>query len=216
MGVSPVNTGALRRLAGARLRHVRRSVAGAPTMTGSGAAAVTFDDGPHPEVTPQVLDVLAEFGAVATFFLLGREAQRHPDLVARIVAEGHAVGSHTFNHSDLHRVPAKVAMADIKAGREAVEQAVGRATALFRPPHGHLTVNVGARLRRDDWRTWLWSVDSYDWKGDATAAAVHAAASRARAGDVVLFHDTSGVAPHGLRSFLRDARDQGLQFVTLG
>jgi peptidoglycan/xylan/chitin deacetylase (PgdA/CDA1 family) len=200
---------------GVGLRRARKVMARAVLATHSDAIALTFDDGPHPTHTPAVLDVLAAHNVTATFFVLGNAAQRHPELVQRMVAEGHAVGTHTMTQLDLHTVPTDVAMANIRAGRDAVEQITGRSTPLFRPPKGHLTVNVGFHLRRGDWRTWLWSVDSYDWRGGATAASVLDATQRSSAGDVIVMHDTVAVGVEGLRLVLRHADQAGWRFQTL-
>lgn len=206
---------ATRRSVGLGLRLVRKVVADAQLVTHSDAVALTFDDGPHPSRTPVILDVLAAHGATATFFVLGAEAAQHPHLVQRIVAEGHALGTHTMSHPDLHKVSATVGMADIRAGRDAVEQIAGCSVPLFRPPKGHLTVNIGAQLRRGDWRTWLWSVDAYDWKRDTTALSVQQAAQVASAGDVIVMHDTMPAAVEALPLILEHVRRGGWEFCTL-
>ena len=204
-----------RRRVGVGLRWARKVSSAAALVTDSGGIALTFDDGPHATRTPAILDALAASGSVATFFVLGAEAEKHPGIVRRIVSEGHAVGSHSMSHIDLHKVSTKVAMADIEAGRAAVEQIVGQAVPLFRPPKGHLTVNVGLRLRRGDWRTWLWSVDSLDWKLDATGASVLDATRMAAPGDVIVMHDTVPAAVEGVALVLEHARQAGWNLHTL-
>ena len=95
---------------------------GASATTGSSSIAITFDDGPHPEFTPVLLSTLAAYGVTATFFFIGVRAQEHPDLVRRVEAEGHAVGSHSMTHPWVRRVSCATAMADFRAGRQAIEQ----------------------------------------------------------------------------------------------
>jgi peptidoglycan/xylan/chitin deacetylase (PgdA/CDA1 family) len=165
-------------------------IAGAPLRLddAGGAVALTFDDGPDPESTPRLLDVLAEHGATATFFCVGARVQEHPEIVRRMVAEGHAVGSHSQTHRVGDLPPAAV-MADYLAGRRALETALGRPVALFRPPHGWLDLRTARALRRHGMQTRLWSVDPHDYQPGTRSETVTAVVGAAVAGDVVLLHD---------------------------
>lgn len=151
--------------------------------------ALTFDDGPKPGSTDRVLDVLGELEVRATFFCVGRNAQRHPDLVRRIRDEGHAVGSHSFTHPDPEVTPTRVLAQDYADGRHAVADALEEDTRLFRPPRGHITWADAVLLRRQGMHTWLWTVNPEDWRPGATQEQITSVAARARAGDVVLLHD---------------------------
>jgi peptidoglycan/xylan/chitin deacetylase (PgdA/CDA1 family) len=157
--------------------------------TGPGGVALTFDDGPHPSSTPQILDVLADKGVPATFFCVGRNARAYPALVARIRAEAHVIGSHSLTHPHPAQIPLSRLATEYREGRRAVSEVVGADTALFRPPHGHLGVRSAAMVRRQGLVPWLWSVDTGDWRPGVTAAHVAAVASTADSGDVVLMHD---------------------------
>lgn len=106
--------------------------------------ALTFDDGPHPRLTPAVLDLLGERGVVATFFLVGQSARAHPDLVARILAEGHEVGNHTESHASVVRLDGDEARAEVIDGAASVEAVTGTSPRWFRAPRGMLN---GALLR---------------------------------------------------------------------
>lgn len=106
--------------------------------------AITFDDGPDPRWTPQVLDALAAAGARATFFMMGWNCARHPDLARRVLAEGHEIGNHTWTHQDLAHLDPSAALDEIRRGREAIETVTGAEVTLFRPPRGELT---GVALR---------------------------------------------------------------------
>src|SRR5262245_23119202 len=99
---------------------------------------LTFDDGPDPRFTPLVLDALAELGATATFYCVGRRALRWPALVQRIAADGHAIGSHTMTHPDLATLDPLAAIGEVRRGRRAVEQALGEPVRRFRAPFGRL------------------------------------------------------------------------------
>jgi peptidoglycan/xylan/chitin deacetylase (PgdA/CDA1 family) len=191
----------------------------------SGTVALTFDDGPDPESTPRVLDLLAEHGVPATFFCVGYQAQRHPALVRRIAEEGHAVGSHSQTHR-IGGLSPREAMADFVAGRRSVEDALGRPVPLFRPPHGWLEWRNAAAMRRLGLRTWLWTVDPEDYAPGTKTAAVRGTVGGCRAGDVVLMHDGLEEALDGSpdRSVTIDAlpeaiaalRARGLRPVALG
>jgi peptidoglycan/xylan/chitin deacetylase (PgdA/CDA1 family) len=153
------------------------------------AMRLTFDDGPDPRFTPLVLDALREFGATATFYCVGRRALAWPQLVRRIAAEGHTVGSHTMTHPDLSTLDPFAAIGDIRRGRRAVEAALGAPVPRFRAPFGRLgtpgkVALAVCRLEHDGW-----DVEPEDWRPDATAEAIAVAIRTAGADDVVLLHD---------------------------
>lgn len=132
-GLRRVARGTRRRAGEALVNRVHAREALDPA---DGAVALTFDDGPHPEHTPAVLDELARLGVVATFFLVGQRAAERPDLVRKIVDAGHAVGSHSSSHIEPWTVPLVDLAREYRRGRSEVEAAVGRPVALFRPPKG--------------------------------------------------------------------------------
>jgi peptidoglycan-N-acetylglucosamine deacetylase len=151
--------------------------------------ALTFDDGPDPRSTPALLDELAALGAPATFFCLGSAAERHPELVRRMVAEGHAVGSHSYSHPDPWTLTYRSLVEDYRRGRSAVEQAAGAAVPLFRPPKGHIGFWEAAAQRRLGLRPWLWTIDAGDWRPGHRESTILAAVEGVVGGDVVLLHD---------------------------
>ncbi len=169
--------------------HAVDTIAPVSRQVGDDAVALTFDDGPQPGSTDRVLDVLGELDVRATFFCVGRNAQAHPQLVRRISADGHAVGSHSFTHPDPEFTRTEVLAQDYADGRRAVAAALGEDTRLFRPPRGHLTPTTAVVLRRQGLRTWLWTLDPEDWRPGVTREHITSVAGRAQAGDVVLLHD---------------------------
>ena len=177
--VRRLRTRAVTTAAGAR-RHLGRD---------SGAVALTFDDGPHPEFTPQVLDRLAALDVVATFFLVGRNAARHPDLVRRIVDRGHAVGSHSWSHPDPWTLGLRHLIVDYRRGRQAVERASGGTARLFRPPKEHLGRRGPVAVRVVRLRPWLSSIDSEDWVPGTSTEQILARVEPVSPGDVILLHD---------------------------
>jgi peptidoglycan/xylan/chitin deacetylase (PgdA/CDA1 family) len=160
--------------------------------------ALTFDDGPHPQGTPAVLEALARAGATATFFVVGERVVREPALAREIVAAGHAVALHGQRHRCQLRLTPAALDDDLSRIAATVEGAIGRATTLYRPPYGVFSAAGLALVRRRGWRTLLWSRWGRDWGARATPAAIAARATRAlRAGDVVLLHDDDSYSSAG-------------------
>jgi peptidoglycan-N-acetylglucosamine deacetylase len=152
--------------------------------------ALTFDDGPHPQGTPAVLETLREAGAVATFFLAGEQVERRPRLVAEIVAAGHRVELHCHRHRNQLRLTPRQLLTDAERGRAAIEEAGGQAVADYRPPYGIFSAAGLRAVRRRGWRPVLWSRWGRDWRRRATAGSIAAEATAGlRAGDIVLLHD---------------------------
>lgn len=136
--------------AGERDQAIRRSI------------YLTFDDGPHPENTPRILDGLASIGAKATFFLVGSQVEMYPLLVRRIIADGHSIGSHSWSHCSCRKQGVGEWLADVRKARDAVEQLTGQSCRLFRPPYGELTPQVMIGLLRQGYRIVHWSHDPKD------------------------------------------------------
>jgi peptidoglycan/xylan/chitin deacetylase (PgdA/CDA1 family) len=152
--------------------------------------ALTFDDGPHPEGTPAVLELLADAGISATFFLVGEQVQRRPQLVREIVAAGHTVGIHAFRHRLQLRMGAAALNDDLLRARAVIEDAAGVAPAWHRPPFG-IYSGAGLRMvRAAGLRSLLWSRWGRDWRKFTTPARIAArAAGKLAPGDVILLHD---------------------------
>jgi peptidoglycan/xylan/chitin deacetylase (PgdA/CDA1 family) len=189
--------------------------------------SLTFDDGPHVGTTDLVLDVLAELDVKATFFCVGRNVQAHPELVRRMVVEGHTVGSHSFTHPYVEDLRQHSVLDEYSWGRRAVEEALGYPSALFRPPHGYVRLLNTAPLSRIlRLKTWLWTVDPEDWRPGACSRDIATTAGKAQSGDVILLHDwvEQPEAPEALdRSatvaalpqIVSSVRCKGLQFQAL-
>ena len=157
---------------------------------GSDGVALTFDDGPHPQGTPAVLESLRETGAKATFFLAGEQVERRPALAAEIVAAGHRVELHCYRHRNQLRLGGRALLEDAERARATIEEASGQAIADYRPPYGIFSA-VGLRaIRARGWRPVLWSRWGRDWAGRATPASItRRLTAGARAGDILLLHD---------------------------
>ncbi len=152
--------------------------------------ALTFDDGPHPQGTPAVLEHLRSAGARATFFLVGEQVVRWPALAAEIAAEGHEIAIHGYRHVLLLRRSPIALREDFARALDAIGTHSGSAPTLYRPPYGVFSAPALLIVRRLAWRPLLWSRWGRDWERRATPATIATrATSNLQAGDVVLLHD---------------------------
>src|SRR5579862_6089487 len=161
-----------------------------PRRLPGGGIAITFDDGPHLQGTPAVLETLAEANARATFFLVGEQVARAPALAAEIVAAGHEVGVHGYRHTLLLRRSPHSLRDDFARAYDVIAEATGTMPTLYRPPYGVFSGPALLIVRRLGWRPLLWSRWGKDWVARTTPAAIAARATHnLRSGDVVLLHD---------------------------
>jgi len=171
---------------------------------GEAGVALTFDDGPHPQGTPAILETLREAGAVATFFLAGEQVVRRPALTAEIVAAGHRVELHCHRHRNQLRLTPRQLLDDAERARAAIEEAGGQAIADYRPPYGIFSAAGLRAVRGRGWRPVLWSRWGRDWDRRATPGSIARRASAgARAGDILLLHDADYYSAPG--SWVRTA-----------
>jgi peptidoglycan-N-acetylglucosamine deacetylase len=156
----------------------------------AGGVALTFDDGPHPEGTPAVLEILARAHAHATFFLVGEQVQRRPELVREIIAQGHLVALHGQRHRLQLRLGAADVAADLRAGAETIAEATGATPTWHRPPYGIYSAAGLRAARAQGMRPLLWSRWGKDWRKFTTPQRIANRAARdLRQGDVILLHD---------------------------
>ncbi len=157
--------------------------------TSERVVALTYDDGPHPEHTPRLLDVLAATGATATFFVLGQQVEKHPDVVRRIVADGHEIGLHGQDHRSLLSVSDREASALIRGAKARVESVVQTPLRLYRPPYGVHTSGQARAVRRMGLDLVIWSGDAHDWLHDAESAIADRVVAETFPGGILLLHD---------------------------
>jgi peptidoglycan/xylan/chitin deacetylase (PgdA/CDA1 family) len=152
---------------------------------------LTFDDGPHAEGTPAVLQELERRGATATFFLVGEQVARRPELARAIVDGGHEVALHGYRHTLLLRRRVRELAEDLDRAAAAIADATGVVPSLYRPPYGVFSSGALRHVRARGWRPLLWSTWGRDWERRATPPAIARRATRGlRPGDVVLLHDS--------------------------
>lgn len=178
--------------------------------------ALTFDDGPHPVHTPAVLDVLARHGVKATFFVVGYRVARHPELVRRIVAEGHTIGSHTFGHREVVGIGRDELTWELETCERAVQNAAGVATELFRPPRGKIGVRSLQQVVAFGYRVVHWSKTYSDYRRDGNDALLR----RMRVQpvcprDIVLLHDHNPFTVQALAAMIPEWKSSGLTFKRL-
>jgi peptidoglycan/xylan/chitin deacetylase (PgdA/CDA1 family) len=201
---------------------LRRPLGVEDRTSGGRGFALTFDDGPHPQGSPAMLEILSRAGVPATFFMVGEQVRRSPGLAAELVAAGHGVGLHCDRHRNLLRMTPAGTREDIARAQTAIEDATGREIALYRPPYGVLSAAALGVARSRGWRTLLWSHWGRDWEAHATPAAIAARATRnAGEGSVLLLHDGDDYSAPGswrrtaaaLPEILEVLRTRGLQPV---
>jgi len=163
------------------------------------AVALTFDDGPNPDATPAILDALAARGVKATFFILGRHAERWPELVARTAREGHSIGNHGYYHRKLHFKSPAYVRDDLRLGTERIETATGLRPVLFRAPHGFRSPWVTPIAKSLGQRTVGWSLGVWDSDRPGVEAIAERTIRGARPGSILLLHDGDGYDPDGDR-----------------
>lgn len=146
---------------------------------------LTFDDGPIPEITPAVLDILHKEDVHATFFMVGENAMRYPDLVDRVRHEGHRIGCHTYHHLKGWGMSVKEYIQDV----DMCDSYLG-GTRLFRPPYGRIRILQWIRLRRRGYRIVLWNVLTRDYHPLSTGETMMSFVRRSRNGDIIVFHDS--------------------------
>ncbi len=186
--------------------------------------ALTFDDGPHPYYTNQILDILKENGVRATFFLVGKHVEMYPDVVLRICEEGHEIGNHTYSHQRMLGMSAKQVMHEITRTENAIRDVTGYETRLFRPPQGLYTSTVLEVLQEMKYTMVLWSVSSQDWAEPSWRQIVRTVLKSTGSGDIILFHDNGDLlgAQGGDRSntvralpvLIQGLKQEGYTFVT--
>lgn len=184
--------------------------------------ALTFDDGPDPRFTGQVLDVLKEYNVPATFFLMGSRAIAFPEIVERIVAEGHIVGNHTYWHPNLVKEGDLATLeTEVTRTENVLNDLVGYRTKLFRAPYGFLYGELVEKLAVLEYTVVGWSVDSLDWQEEPPTVIANNVLSNVTPGAIILMHDggdwdadrTNTI--ESLRQIIPTLQQQGYEFVTV-
>jgi peptidoglycan/xylan/chitin deacetylase (PgdA/CDA1 family) len=179
--------------------------------------ALTFDDGPWPNTTAKVLDILKKNRIKSTFFVVGQNVKNYPDLTKQIVADGHIIANHTWHHW-YHQMNAQAAAYEVANTTDIIYQTTGVRTSLFRPPGGIMNNGVAAYAKNNKYAVIMWSADSMDYSRPAVPRLMNNIFREAKPGGIVLMHDGGGDRSNTVKALpeiINRFRKQGYEFVTV-
>lgn len=174
--------------------------------------AITFDDGPDPVYTPQLLDGLKERGAKASFFLMGKQAEAHPELVRRMQEEGHLIGNHTYSHIQLTKKNREAFKAELKKTNELLTGITGEEVLFVRPPYGCWDKSLETELTM---LPVLWNIDPLDWSSTNVSGIVKKVTDKAKENAVILMHDEYASSVTAALKIVDILQEEGYEFVTV-
>ncbi len=178
--------------------------------------ALTFDDGPHPKLTPKLLDLLAARHIKVTFFLIGENVKAHPELAKREIDEGHVVGNHSWSHPNLRKLSDDKVRSELQRTNDVIKDAIGVTPALMRPPYGELSAAQAVWVNREfGFRIIRWDVDPNDWKDPGPSVVAARILSATRPGSIILSHDIHAGTVAAMPFIIDSLLAKGYQFVTV-
>jgi peptidoglycan/xylan/chitin deacetylase (PgdA/CDA1 family) len=178
--------------------------------------AMTFDDGPHPQNTPRLLDILRARNVKATFYVIGRSVDLYPQIVRRTVAEGHEIGNHSYTHRLLSKLGDSELRQEMSRCHEAVGRAAGVRMRTMRPPYGGLLQRQRELVHAEfGYPTILWAVDPLDWKRPGPSVVTSRILSGTNAGSIVLAHDLHAQTVDAMPATIDGLLKRGFKFVTV-
>jgi len=178
--------------------------------------ALTFDDGPNQKLTPRLLDLLAEHHIHVTFFVLGENAEQHPEILQRAAREGHEIGNHSWSHPNLVKLSEENVRSQIKRTEELITNITGSRPAVFRPPYGSLTTHQKHFIHDElGYEIILWDVDPLDWKEPGPSVVSNRILKETRPGSIVLSHDIHAQTIQAMPATLTELEAKGFKFVTV-
>ena len=182
--------------------------------------ALTFDDGPDPYYTPQILDVLDQYRIQATFFCVGRQVEAYPQIVRQEYEAGHVVGNHSWAHPDLGLLPASDILSELDRTSNAIQKVTGIQPRFFRPPYGSLSIHVLKQACHLEVTTVMWNAgeEARDWSNPGVNFIIHRILGLVRDGSIILMHDCGGDRSQtvaALPVIIQRLQDRGFQFVTI-
>ena len=178
--------------------------------------ALTFDDGPHPSLTPKVLDILQRHGAKGTFFMLGQNADRYKSVVTRAAAEGHELGVHTWSHIKMNSSSRAKVDSEISRTQKVIAAASGTSPRVMRPPYGATNKTlIDHMYNRYGMASILWDVDTLDWRKPGVEKVISTAVNKATPGSIILVHDIHASTVAALEGIVTGLKARGFQMVTV-
>lgn len=182
------------------------------SMEDSKKIALTFDDGPHPYYTEQLLDGLQERGVKATFFVLGKHAEQYPELVERMSDEGHLVGNHTYSHIQLNQRNSEVFKEELVRTSRLIEELTGQEVQYVRPPYGTWNKQFEEELNMFPV---LWTIDPLDWSSKNVSVIVDKVTGKAKDNSIILLHDEYKTTVTAALQIVDKLKEEGYEFVTV-
>lgn len=178
--------------------------------------AITFDDGPDPQQTPEILDVLAQYNTKATFFMVGSKVQATPSLVKKIHQDGHIIGNHTFSHRNRFPLfhPRRIEL-EIKTTQEVIQEVTGHAPLYFRPPFGITNPLIAKAFKQFHLKTIGWSIRSLDTRIKDKQKVVDKVLKKVKSGDIILLHDTTADISWIVENILKGIEQKNLDAVSV-
>jgi len=184
--------------------------------TSSKEVVLTFDDGPHPEYTSELLDILKSKKIKATFFVIGENAERYPEIIKRIVAEGHTLGIHSFYHKPSFTIFSRQAVIDdLTRCKNIIEEISGTKINLFRPPYGVTNPNIAAAVKFLELKSVGWSIRSFDTTGKPEKRILKKVGKSLSPGAIILLHDRLPICTSLVGNLLHLLDERGYKVVSL-
>ena len=174
--------------------------------------ALTFDDGPHPVYTEEILDVLDQAGVKASFFMMGKEAELYPDVVKKVSDAGHLIGNHTYTHANVCQISADETTGEITKTNDIIEGLTGKRPQFFRPPFGC----KNETLEKQTGMFWIfWDVDTLDWSCQNAEQVYCQVVKNVEENDIILMHDAYPSTVEAVRELIPALQEMGYTFVTV-
>ncbi|EGP5595451.1 polysaccharide deacetylase family protein [Enterococcus faecium] len=183
-----------------------------PSDEANKSVAISFDDGPSQSTTPQLLEILKSKGVHATFFVLGKNTEKYPQIVKQASEEGHEIGNHTYDHENLFYLPVESANDAIKKADNEIKKATGKQAKFIRPPYGSITSENALAINRPFIQ---WSVDSEDWKTRNSDLILKKVQDTVYDGSIILFHDIYPETINVIPRVIDYLKDEGYKFETV-
>lgn len=195
-----------------QMEDVKTILSSEQKPTNQKLVALTFDDGPHPDVTPRILSILNKYHAKATFFMLGNRVKNYPDIAKSVASCGHEIGNHTWSHPILTKLTMEEILYEFNSTDQAIYEATGQHPTLFRPPYGATNDNIKAQIPVP---TVIWSIDTLDWKHRNAQQLVTNVQNSLHNNAIILMHDIHPTTADAMDPLLAYLQQQGYQFVTV-